>query len=187
MKALFLIILVMGTLLLFSGCLFGGDSTNTAHQLAGVRDAYVSNGLLAPSSSEQQDAYRNEILPFRNTINSISGNDGTALKNYLDGSLALLSTIEKTDEALKLVENSNMDAPDCGTNSPMMKAIRAMEEAQTTAVIAAERFDNVQKNPSMANALGADYILNAAQTMNAVAETHEERVKELKIACGFNV
>jgi hypothetical protein len=174
-------------ILFFSGCLFGGDATNTAHQLAGVRDAYISNGLLAPSSSEQRDAYRNEILPFRNTINSIAGNDGAALKDYLDGSLALLSTIEKTDEALSFLENVNMDAPECGTNSPIMKAVRTMDEAQTNATTAAERFAVVQKNPSIANALGANYILNAAKTMNAVAQTHGERVKELKLACGFSV
>lgn len=172
--------------LLFSGCLFGGDATNTAQQLAGVRSSYVSNGLLAPSSSEQRDAYRNEILPFRNTINSIGGNDGATLKSYLDGTLALLSTIEKTDEALSFLENVNMDAPDCGTNSPIMKAVRSMSEARTTATTAAERFERVQENPSMANALGADYILNATQTMKAVSQTHDERVKELKIACGFS-
>lgn len=170
-----------------SGCLFGGNAPNTAEQLAGVRSSFVSNGLLVPSSMQTREQYRDDILPFRNTINSISGNDGVALRAYLDGSLALISMVENTDEALRLLGNANLDAPDCGANSPIMKAIRAFENARKDAQQAHGEFVMVQDNPLIANALGAGYILNAVQTTQAVYETHGERVKELKTACGFSV
>ena len=182
--------LAWSVLILFafsSGCLFGGNATNTAEQLSGVRDAYISAGLLVPVSSSVREQYRNEILPFRNTINSIGGNDSAALKAYLNGSLSLLEMANATDTALNLLKNVNMDAPDCGKNSPMGKAIVLLEQAQKSAESAHSDFVTVQGNSIMANALGADYILNAAQTSDAVAQTHSERIKELKTACGFSV
>jgi hypothetical protein len=162
-------------LLLLSGCIFGGDATNTAQQLAGVRASYV-----------QREAYRNELIPFRNTIRSISGSEGEALNHYLDGTLELLEMVNQTDGALSLLRNTNLNAPDCGTNSTIAKAIQQMEDAQQNAQQAAEDFASVQENVSMANALGADYLQNAEQTANVVNETHAQRVKELKMACGFS-
>ena len=181
---------ILGILLIFTlmqGCLFGGDATNTAEQLAGVRSSFISNGLLVPSSVQTREQYRDDILPFRSAINSVSGKDGETLRAYLDGSLALLSAVEYTDEALRLLGNVKLDAPDCGTNSPVMKAVRAMENARKDAQHAHTQFVVVQDNPTIANALGADYVLNAVQTSLAVYETHGERINDLKSACGITV
>ncbi len=171
---------------LFSGCLFGGNAANTAQQLSGVRGVYVEDGSLVPPTSEREQ-YRNEILPFRNTINSIGGNDGAALKAYLNGTLSLLDLAHSTDEALGLLENVNLDAPECGTNSPITKTIALLDNAQASAQSSHDYFTAVQDNVAMTNTLGADYVLNAVQTTQAVAQTHAQRVKELKTACGFSV
>lgn len=179
--------LAAGILLLLSGCLFGGDSTNTAQQLAGVRASYVPSGALVPLSLEQQDAYRNELLPFRNTIRSLTGSDRAALENYLDGTLSLLQLIQLTDEAIDLLSRINLNAPDCGTSSPLSKAISTLSNAEQRGRDAADYFSKVKENVNMSNALGVDYLQNAQQTTLAVAEAHGERVKELKIACGFSV
>jgi len=169
-----------------SGCIFGGDATNTAQQLAGVRDSYISEGLLAPTSLQTREQYRDEILPFRATINSVSGAEGEALKAYLNGSLSLLAMVQATDDALLLIQKINFDAPDCGNNSPLAKAIKLLDEAQTHAEKTYENFTSVQENSSMANELGAEYVLNAAETSQGVAQTHTERINELKSVCGFS-
>ncbi|MBM3282408.1 MAG: hypothetical protein FJY86_03665 [Candidatus Diapherotrites archaeon] len=181
-------ILMGGLLVLFllSGCLFGGDATNTAQQLAGVRASYVPTGTLVPSLLVQREAYRNELLPFRNTIRSIVGSEGTALNHYLDGTLELLEMVNHTDEALQLLSNVNLDAPECSANSPISKAIQRIEDARENAQQASDDFAAVQENISMTNALGVDYLQRAEQTARGVSETHAERVKELKIACGFS-
>lgn len=182
------IVLSAGITILFllSGCLFGGDATNTAQQLVGVRASYVPSGSLVPATMVQREAYRNELLPFRNTIRSIPGNDGVALSNYLDATLELVEMVNQTDDALTLLSNVNMDAPECSVNSPISKAIQRMEDAQENAQQAASDFAKVQENVSIANVLGVDYLQSAEQTAQVVSETHVERVKELKIACGFS-
>ena len=182
------ILLASVLLILFaSGCIFGGDATNTAQQLAGVRDSYISNGLLAPTSPSAREQYRDEILPFRATINSVPGSEGDALKAYLNGSLSLLAMVQATDDALALIQKINFDAPDCGTNSPLSKSIKLLAEAKTHAESTYEYFSRVQENSSMANELGADYVLNAAETAQGVAQTHAERINELKTVCGLTV
>lgn len=174
-------------ILITSGCIFGGDATNTAQQLAGIRDSYIGEGLLAPSSLQTREQYRDEILPFRATINNVAGSEGDALKAYLNGSLSLLAMVQATDDALSLIQKINFDAPDCGTNSPLSKSIKLLTEAQTHAESTYDYFSRVQENSSMANELGAEYVLNAAETAQGVAQTHTERINELKSACGFTI
>jgi len=172
--------------LLTSGCIFGGDAASTAQQLAGVRDSYISEGLLAPSTTAAREQYRDEILAFRATINRLSGSEGEALKAYLDGSLSLLAMVQTTEDALALIQNINFDAPDCGNNAPLAKAIKQLGEARAHAEATHENFSSVQENSNMANQLGADYVLNASETSKGVAQTHAERINELKSACGFS-
>ena len=170
-----------------SGCLFGGSGVTTAEQLSSVRDAYMGAGQLTPDTMNVREQYRGEILPFRSTINQVGGNDGAALKAYLNGSLSLVHMADATEEALTLLQNVNMDAPECGTNSPVSRAIGLLEDARTDAESAYDDFTVVQENVNIANALGADYILNAFETTAAVVLAHGERIKELKTACGFSV
>lgn len=178
---------VLVLFVLFSGCLIGGNGATTAEQLAGVRDAYMNEGQLTPDSMNVREQYRNEILPFRSTINQVGGNDGAALKAYLNGSLSLLHMADSTENAMELLQNVNLDAPECGTNSPMSRAIGLLNDARADAESAYDDFTSVQENVSIANALGADYVLNAFETTSAVVLAHGERIKELKTACGFSV
>ncbi len=181
-----IIILGVLILILFSGCILGNDATSIAHEMQDARTNSVPNGLLVPSTLSTRDEYTNQLLSFRPRINALGGGEKETLSAYLDGSLSAVKVVNATDDALNLLENVNFDFVTCNQNDPANKAIHSLEDAQRNAQSAFTDFERVQENPSLANALGVEYIQNAFQTMKVVGETHAQRVKELKTACGFS-
>lgn len=175
-------------LLVFSlGCIFGSGAESLAEELSVMRGKFVMGGLLVPADEDGREAYRQALITYRTRVNALSGGEKEVLQAYLDGSLSLVDMVSYTDEAFSLLENVNPDFAECTPGSPTSKAIISMEDARESAQFAHAQFQTVQKNSTLTNALGADYVLNATQTTAAIASVHAERVNELKTACGFSV
>ncbi len=175
-------------LLLFSlGCIFGSGAESLAEELSVMRGKFVKGGLLVPADEDGREAYRQALITYRIRVNALSGGGKEVLQAYLDGSLSLVDMVSDTDEAFSLLENVNPDFAECSPGSPTAKATTFMEDARESAQSAHSQFQTVQKSPTLTNELGADYVLNAAQTTAAISTVHAERVNELKTACGFSV
>ena len=147
----------------------------------------VPEGLLTPSTFAQRESYRNALLGFRSTVRNIGGADGAALSAYLDGSLSLLSMQDSSQDGLALLENIDPTFVVCENGTPASQAIERFQEAKNDSQEAYEFFTRVQQNPSIGNALGADYVVNVVQTTSILIEVNTERVEQLKSACGFSV
>lgn len=172
--------------LFMSGCI-GLDSKGTAAQLQEARVANVPDGLLTPTTPAQRETYRNQLVGFRSNIRNIGGTDGTALAAYLDGSLSLLTMQDVSQEGLLLLESIDPSFVACENGSPATQAIEQFQEAKKYSQEAYDYFTRVQQNPSIANVLGADYVINVIQTTGVLAEVNTERVDQLKSACGYAV
>ena len=173
-------------LLFFSGCI-GMDSKGTATQLQEARVSAVQDGLLTPTTSAQRETYRNQLLGFRPTVRNIGGNDGAALTAYLDGSLFLLTLQDFSQEGLVLLQSIDPTFVTCDPGTPAAQAVEQFQEAKKYSQEAHDYFVRVQENPPIANALGADYVINVIQTTGILVEVNTERVDQLKSACGFSV
>lgn len=173
-------------ILFLSGCI-SLDSKGMANQLHEARVTHVPTGLLTPETSAQRETYRNVLLGFRSSVRNIGGDDGAALNAYLDGSLSLLAMQDASQEGLILLENIDTSFIQCEKGTPAAEAILLFQDAKKYSQESYDYFTRVQKNPSIANALGADYIVNVVQTTAVLAEVHTERVDQLKSACGYSV
>ncbi len=177
------LVIALVSLFLFLGCITGGNARGIAEEMKEKRTLFIPSGLLVPPQAAQQEKYREALLGFRKKVSEQGGLEAGPLNSYLNGSLALLEMNQKNTQAIELLENVNPELPECGANTPLQQAISFFQQAREKSEYARQEFQKAKENTSMANGLGADYILNVIQTTRAISSTHSERINDLKSAC----
>ncbi|MDP2666852.1 MAG: hypothetical protein Q8P05_05135 [Candidatus Diapherotrites archaeon] len=169
-------------ILLLSGCILGPNETALARELHDVRVQFVPDGLLIPATDTGRMAYRDELVKHQSQI-STNPLSSSPLTSYLEASLASLSSVEKAEAALSLWLNQDVSLLDCGPEQPGERILQLFQEARTDALAARAGFDSVRTNTTIANELGADYLLQALATLEGMARTHTEMAELVQRGC----
>jgi hypothetical protein len=178
MKAL----LILG-IILIAGCIGGVDEKSLAKELADLRQAYVPEGLLIPTTFTQQENYRNELLAFLPRFNNKGFSAVYTTNEYISGSLRLIDMQRKTEEGFSLLAGADPSLLDCSSHSAVGKALVLLKEAKNAGEQANTFFKSVQKDSSIANILGADYVLGAVETASESVKAHEKVIEQIELSC----
>lgn len=173
---------VLGIILL-SGCIGGIDEKGLASELADLRQTYVPEGLLVPTTFTQQENYRNELLKFLPRFNDKGFSAVYATRLYINGSLNLIDMQQKTEEGFLLLEGADQSLLDCSPNTAIGNALASLREAKIEGEQAKTFFTSVQNDTPITNILGADYVLNAVETISESVNAHEEVIKQIELSC----
>ncbi|MEK6970516.1 MAG: hypothetical protein AABW68_02365 [archaeon] len=179
-------VLIIGltSLLLLGGCLIGSDAKGIAHELKTLRETYVGDGLLSPTTEDDRVAYRTELLTFRTRIRESGGLDQGTLNDYVDGSLSLLSLHESLREGNTALETASSTPYDCTPNGYAGRALAHYQDAKEENQSAHDSFQRVIGNANIANEVGVSYIQNVLTTTRAGMIAYTARIDEIKTTCG---
>jgi hypothetical protein len=181
---------VMGLLffvLLSSGCILGSDSKGVATELRTLRETYVVEGLLAPTTTKDRSAYRAELLPLRKRILDAGGLDAGTLNDYVDGSLALLEMHESLSQGNAALVKDTSGIFDCTKSGFAGQALAHFQSAKESSQSAHASFQRVLANVNMANELGVTFLQNATSTTESTSLAYGSRIDEIKTTCGLPI
>lgn len=182
--------LVLGLLflvLVFSGCILGSDPKGVANELKAARETYVAEGLLSPTTSDDRQAYHDELLVLRKRVQEGGGLDQGALNDYVDGSLSLLGLHESLAKGNAALETAANTIFDCTKSGFAGHALIFFQEAKEASQSAHDSFVRVLENASMANELGVGFLQNAVSTTESTTEAYTTRINDIKTTCGLPI
>lgn len=165
-----------------SGCIVGGDRISTAKELASLREQSVPAGLLAPPTPEGRQQYRTALIGLRGKVNAV-GEGKPTLQAYLDGSIEAIAMQEELNDAFARLKQVNQEALNCASGSPADQAMQQLQSAQEKSSSVYESFALVQRDVTLTNALGADYVTNAAQTTENISGSITNTLEQIRQNC----
>jgi hypothetical protein len=165
-----------------SGCIVGGDRISTAKEMASLREQAVPAGLLAPTTSEGRQHYRDALIGLRSKVNGV-GEGKPTLQAYLDGSLEAIAMQEELNDAFMRLKQVNQEALNCASGSPADQAMQQLQSAQEKSTAVHASFSLVQRDVTLTNALGADYVTNAAQTTENISSSIANTLEQIRQNC----
>lgn len=169
-------------LLLLNGCILGGNDTGLASEMRAAREAAVPNGLLVPSSPAAQNAYSATLFSFRDRVSS-SPIGLSPLEHYLEGSRLAIVSVQTANEALSNLVSADQSLLACGPGQPGSVILQGFSDAQQAALDAKAHFEAVRENVEITNALGAEYVLQALQTLEGMSEAHQNLHDQVELTC----
>lgn len=175
------IVLVLA-LVVLSGCVVGGDRVSIAKEMARAREQYVPAGLIAPHTLQAQEQYRSALIGFRGKVNG-AGEGKANLQAYLDGSLEAITMQQQMNNAFNLLKQVNQEALNCAEGSPAGRAMTELRSAREKSSSVHESFALVQRDVALTNALGADYVTNAAQTTENIGISVTNTLEQIQQNC----
>ncbi|MEK6821249.1 MAG: hypothetical protein AABY11_02520 [archaeon] len=174
---------IIALLVFSSGCLSLGDGNGVAISLREERHKVMEDGLVAPLTMAQQNAYSETLLSFRKTIRENGGSDQPALNDYVDASLALVNMTQALHNGNEALVNAADAGFACGTGTYMHRAREHFESAKTHAQLAQRALESVLSHVTLSNTLGADFLHDAHSTVSGNLSLYENRIQEIQNAC----
>lgn len=178
---LFPILLALAVLLL-SGCIVGNDRFAVANELASLREQYVPLGLIAPPTEQGRQDYRVNLIKLRPKVSGVGEGKATLLA-YFDASLESITMQEEINGAFSLLQRVKAETLNCNAGTPADLAMQQLRSAQTRSESVHASFLLVQKDIALTNALGAEYVTNAASTTENISISVTNTLEQIRQNC----